>query len=57
MSFLEEYCKQIENQGRLIFYYIGDGEMSNLFESPISPSSDLFFCHVSGIGLYIIFLV
>lgn len=57
MSFLEEYCKQIENQGRLIFYDIGDGETSNLFESPISPSSDLFFCHVSGIGLYIIFLV
>lgn len=43
MSFLEENCKQIENQARLILYYIGDGETSNLFESPISQLSDLFF--------------
>lgn len=47
MSFLEENCKKIENQGSLIFCYIGDSEMNNFFESPVPQPSDLFFSVMS----------
>lgn len=33
MLFLQENCEKIENHGSLVFCYIGNGEMNNLFES------------------------